>query len=160
MYFNNITSLEDLKSAYKALVIKHHPDMGGDTRTMQEINAEHDSLFEQLKRSQNINAENGTAKATTETPEEFRDIMAKLIILENIDIELCGSWLWISGDTRPVKDELKAAGCRWSRTKKIWYWRHEEQGAHWSRGKASMADIRTKYGSSKLTYNERLAMTA
>lgn len=160
MYFNNVNSLEELKTVYKSLVIKHHPDMGGDTRIMQEINAEHDRVFEVLKRQQNINAQNGEGKATTETPEKFREIMEQLIVIENIDIELCGSWLWISGDTKPVKDQLKAAGCRWSRTKNMWYWHHQEDGAHWSRGRFTMDEIRERHGSSKLTYEQRKAMPA
>ena len=66
---------------------------------------------------------------------------------EILIVELCGCWLWISGDTKPVKEELKAAGCRWSSSKKMWYWRHQEDGAHWSRGKKTMSQIRMKYGS-------------
>jgi hypothetical protein len=29
----------------------------------------------------------------------------------------------------------------------MWYWRHKEDGAHWSRGKKTMGEIRMKYGS-------------
>ena len=44
-YFNNIHSLRDLKKQFRALAIANHPDKGGDTETMQEINAEFDALF-------------------------------------------------------------------------------------------------------------------
>lgn len=44
-YFNNIHSLTELKKQYRALAIANHPDKGGDTETMQEINAEFDALF-------------------------------------------------------------------------------------------------------------------
>lgn len=161
MHFDNVENLNDLKKRYKELVLEHHPDMGGDTRTMQEINAEHDRIFEILKKSQNEKAEtNPEIKKTTETPEEFREIVSKLIRIENIDIELCGSWLWVSGETRPAKDELKALGCRWSRSKGKWYWRHQEDGAHWSRGRSTMEEIRHKYGSEKLIYKERKELRA
>lgn len=30
-------------------------------------------------------------------------------------------WFWVSGDTLPVKDELRAAGGRWSQQNKAWY---------------------------------------
>lgn len=158
MYFDSVTNLDDLKKSYKELVIRHHPDMGGDTKTMQEINAEHDRVFDMLKRQQNLNADNGEGKETTEAPEEFRDIISKLIVIDGIDIELCGSWLWISGNTIEAKDQLKAAGCRWSRNKKMWYWHHVEDGAQWSRGRFTMDEIRIKHGSSKITYSERMAL--
>ena len=79
--------------------------------------------------------------------EEFINIINALCKIPGLIVELCGCWLWISGDTRPHKEELKAAGCRWSSSKKMWYWRHQEDGAHWSRGKKSMGEIRMKYGS-------------
>lgn len=144
-YFNNINNLDELKAAYRRLAMKHHPDRGGDVETMKAINAEHDALFEALKKKHNENADD--YHKTTETPQEFREIIMKLIIIPGLDIELCGSWLWIGGNTREHKEELKALGCRWSQNKKRWYWRHAEQGRKWRRGTYSMNEIRTKYGS-------------
>lgn len=144
-YFTNINTLDELKAAYRRLSMKHHPDRGGDTATMQEINAEHDELFERLKKQHNASADE--FHQTTETPEEFREIIELLLRLEGLTVELCGSWLWIGGDTRQHKETLKAAGCRWSNNKKLWFWHHAEEGRKWRRGKATMSDIRTKYGS-------------
>ena len=61
--------------------------------------------------------------------------------------ELCGSWVWCSGETKKHKEALKGAGFHWSQNKKKWYWHHEEPGRKWRRGNTSMADIRRKYGS-------------
>ena len=44
-YFHNINSLADLKKQYRALAIANHPDKGGDTATMQDINVEFGKLF-------------------------------------------------------------------------------------------------------------------
>ncbi len=38
-YFVNCRNLDELKKAYKAAAMKNHPDKGGDTATMQAINA-------------------------------------------------------------------------------------------------------------------------
>ena len=137
-------NLDDLKSQYRRLAMKHHPDRGGSVVVMQEINAEYDALFAILK-----DAHNATPKArqTTETPEEFRLIIDRLIKLSGLVVELCGSWLWISGNTKQHRDELKKAGCRWSHSKTMWYWRHEENGYHGRGGNTSIGDIRNKYGS-------------
>ena len=144
-YFNNIHSLDDLKAVYRRLAMKNHPDHGGSVEIMQQINAEHDALFETLKKKHNASADE--YHQTTETPEEFREIIMKLIIIPGLDIELCGSWLWIGGNTREHKEELKALSCRWSKNKKLWYWHHAEEGRKWRRGTYSMNEIRTKYGS-------------
>lgn len=143
-YFENVKTLEDLKKQYCRLAMKFHPDMGGNTEIMQQINAEHDRLFETLKEKHNATADE--YHKTTETPEEFRAVIEFLIKLHGIVAELCGSWVWVSGDTKPHKEQLKTAGFHWSQNKKQWYWHHEEPGRKWRRENTSMADIRRKYG--------------
>lgn len=149
MFFDSCQNLNELKAEYKKLAMKHHPDMGGDVRTMQAINAEYDKTFAVLKELQNMEAEQpeSRTKPTTETPEEFRSVVDALFRIEGIEVELCGSWLWVSGDTYQNREALKACGCLWSRSKKRWYWRHAEDDCKWSRGKTSMSEIRHKYGS-------------
>ena len=125
--------------------MKHHPDHGGDTATMAAINNEYEARFTILKNQHNATADE--KHQTTETPEEFINIINTLIKFPGIIVELCGAWLWISGDTKPIKEDLKACGCRWSNNKKMWYWHHPEEGVRWHKGKSTMTDIRNKYGS-------------
>lgn len=149
-YFINCKNLDELKKAYKAAAMKNHPDMGGDTATMQAINAEYSARFEVLKRSQNEQAaEDPTGKtyATTENAADFIEIINVLLHLDGLEIELCGRWLWIGGNTKEHKEALKAAGCRWSSTKKLWSWHFAEEGQRWHKGTKTMAEIRSKYGS-------------
>lgn len=148
-YFANIKTLDELKAAYRRLVKQYHPDCGGDTETMKAINDEHDRIFEELKAKHNAKADE--FHQTTETAEEFREIIEALLNLDGLVVELCGSWLWISGQTMKHKDALKAAGCRWSPNKKMWYWRHEEEGRRWHKGNRTIGEIRTKYGSQVFT---------
>lgn len=44
-YFNNITSLSELKKQFRELVKNNHPDKGGDTAVMQAINSEFEKLY-------------------------------------------------------------------------------------------------------------------
>lgn len=147
MFFDDCQTLEELKARYRKLAMKHHPDCGGDAKVMKEINAEHDRVFARLKNSYNEKRRAEHKPETTETAEKFREIIDKLIRMKGLDIELCGQWLWIGGETFKHRDELKAAGCQWSRNKRRWYWHHKEDGARWSRGRYSMSAIRTKFGS-------------
>ena len=48
-WFKNPATLEELKNQYRNLAMQHHPDRGGTTADMQEINAEYDRLFARLK---------------------------------------------------------------------------------------------------------------
>lgn len=148
-YFTNCRTLEELKKEYRRLTFLHHPDRGGDTATMAAINSEYDEVFPRLKDQHNAAADE--YHKTTEAPEEFRNICEVLLHMDGLTIELCGSWLWISGDTKTHKDGLKAAGCKWASKKLMWYWHHEEDGARHSRGKRTMEQIRQKYGSEIIT---------
>ena len=148
-FFAQCTTLDELKSEYRRLVKLHHPDLGGDTATMQAINAAYEDAFDRLKKQHNDTHDE--AHQTTETAAEFMEIIEVLLRLDGLDIELCGSWLWIGGNTREHKDALKAAGCRWSSNKKLWYWRHEEDSHRWHRGKSTIGEIRAKYGSQHIT---------
>lgn len=144
-YFTNCTTLDELKKAYRRLAMIHHPDVGGDEETMKAINNEYAELFEVLKDRHNAAADE--QHQTTEAPHEFIDIISALLKLDGLEVELCGSWLWIGGNTREHKEALKALGCRWSQNKGKWHWHHAEDGSKWHRGKATMSEIRFKYGS-------------
>lgn len=149
-YFIECKTLDELKKQYRRLAMLHHPDVGGDLETMKAINNEYAARFEALKDQHNARAaadETGKTRATSEAPEEFIEIIEKLLHMSGLEVELCGSWLWIGGNTREHKDELKAAGCRWSNNKKLWYWHHAEEGRKWHKGSKTMNQIRNKYGS-------------
>ena len=148
-YFQNVKTLDELKKQYRRLAMQWHPDAGGDTATMQAINAEHDHLFELLKEQHNAAADE--YHQTTEAPHEFRDIIDFLIKFGDLEVVLVGSWLWVGGNTKAHKDELKAAGFRWSQNKSRWYWHHPEPNHKWRRGKSTMDEIRQKYGSQTFT---------
>ena len=154
-WFNNPETLEDLKKQYKHLAMKHHPDMGGSTQDMQGINAEYEQLFAMLKDTHK-NAEGKfyqARTATTETAAEFMDIIEQLIHMEGIEIEICGSWVWVTGDTKPHKEELKALHFYWSKNKCAWYFHRD---GYKKRGKKPMTmdEIRGFYGSEKINKSD------
>ena len=66
--------------------------------------------------------------------------------LPGIKVELCGSWMWVTGDTRQHKETLKAAGYRFSGKKVAWYW-HAPGYAKLTRRVWAMDEIRATFGS-------------
>lgn len=70
-YFKSVKSYEELKTQYRELLKKEHPDNGGDVTKMQEINAEYDALFKIWKDyHQKVTGEKVTETADS-TREEF-----------------------------------------------------------------------------------------
>jgi len=146
MYLDKCRTIEELKKAYRAFTKKLHPDCGGTKEEMQTLNEEYDKLFKVLQNRHNAEADE--AHQNTETPEEFRDIIEKLLHFEGVEVELCGSWIWCRGNTFPYKNELKEAGFQWSSSKKSWYWFHrEKEDGKKHRGHYTMEKIRELHGS-------------
>lgn len=157
MYFEGVKTIDELKLRYKALAIKNHPDMGGDLEAMKAINVEYDKVFNRLKNRHNEDADDDSR--VDEIPEQFREIINSLLHLNGITIELCGSWIWVSGETYPHRAALKEAGMRWSKSKGSWYWTAKFSTKR-VRGCSSMKEIRMKYGSEKLTTKGQRKLTA
>ena len=39
MFFDQLSTVAQIKTEYRRLCFLHHPDIGGDTATMQQVNA-------------------------------------------------------------------------------------------------------------------------
>ena len=126
---------------------------------MKQINNEYAQLFEQLK---NIHqAANGSTYTTggqsSEKASDYRDLINMLLNLDGIKIEICGSWLWSSGDTRQHKETLKRLKFRWSQSKKAWYF-HNTPYHKRSNKNLTLDEIRELYGSETVKGNPPLKM--
>lgn len=153
-YFKNCQTLEELKKEYKKLAVKNHPDNGGSAETMKAINAEYEQMFNILKKQHNATAdEKHQAK---ESAHDFMDVIEKIIFCEGLEIEICGTWIWVTGETFKHKDILKDAGFKWCSNKKAWAWHPADDGFTANRKrKTTMAEIRFKYGSEKVETKKR-----
>ena len=142
-------TLEELKSIYRKLAIQHHPDRGGDTETMKAVNAEYDTLFPLLKDvHKNKDGETYTARqTTTETADSFKNLIDELMRMDDIVIEIIGCFVWVTGDTKPHKDKLKALKFQWHTKKIAWYLKPENYKKR-SRRDYDLEEIRAMYGTS------------
>lgn len=158
-FFNDCKCIEEVKEIYRKLLFQFHPDINhapdAEEKT-KELNAEYEVMFKRLKnihksvkKDSNEPYYEDTKNPTKEVPEDFIGILNILVKLHNIQIELTGRWLWVTGETKPVKDILKDAGCHYSGNKQAWYWRKDEDKSH--RHKAVPMDkIRDVYGSQQI----------
>ena len=158
-WFNNPQTLEELKKQYKQFALKHHPDIGGNLKDMQEINSEYDKLFKELKNiHRSAEGKTYTAKEeTTETANDFKNIIDSLINIDGINIEICGSWIWITGNTLPHKDKLKELKFKWSKSKNAWYF-HNDGYKKRNNKNFTLDEIRDLYGSESVKANPKLEL--
>lgn len=159
-WFKNPQTIEELKKQYKSLALKHHPDIGGSDAEMKEINAEYDVLFNRLKNVHQT-AEGTTytsQEETNETPDEFKDIINRLVKFEGIHIEICGSWIWITGRTIDHREKLNQMKFRWSKSKMAWYYHHDDYRKTTKRT-YTLDEIRDLYGSETIKTAPQLKLS-
>ena len=159
-YFENLSSMEIVKKQYRKLAMKYHPDRNKDKDAEEIFKA----INNEYEKAINIAKENELKKSKTEKEKDFiknqyknssnfRSIIDKLIQLVNINIEICGTWIYINGNTYPIKDYLKEEfGAFWSKSKKCWIISPEGKNFHKTKGYKgkNMSSIRGIYGSEKI----------
>lgn len=146
-------TIEAIKRRYRQLAMENHPDRGGDLKTMQAINAEFDVL---RKRYYNVHESQSGATYRDDTQDtmdevtaHFEEIIDELLKMDGVGIEICGSFIWLDGDTYAHKAEIKGLGFRWASKKKRWFLAPRDWKKR-GRRELSMDEIRDSYGSQRV----------
>ncbi len=140
--FREVTGINEAKKIYKTLAKKLHPDVGGDEESFKILNAVYTDLIEhKIYFSNDIKIDI-----------ELEKIISLILHFENITIELVGSWIWVSGDTKEIKDKLKEIGFKWASKKKMWFY-GEMKGRN--PHEKSLEEIKAKYGSETLKSDKK-----
>jgi hypothetical protein len=146
-FFNECATIKEVKAAYKKLAKQYHPDCGGDTETMQAINTEYAFACAKILKGEDLSQEETDEQIRLS--EEYRKVIEQIINLADIVIEIVGHWIWVTGNTYPVRQQLKEAGLFFASKKLAWYYRAEEYRS--KGGKKTLDEIRDKYGSEKIS---------
>ena len=126
-YFAGLTTVAEIKAKFKELAFRHHPDLGGDTETMKIINAQYHDALQSANGQQNKGSDSkehtyrydeATEQAIAEKLDELLGLQ-----LEEVEIAIIGTWLWVTGNTKPHKDQLgkNGIGLSWHTSRQAWY---------------------------------------
>ena len=140
--FSEVTGINEAKKVYKTLAKKLHPDVGGSEEEFKLLNAIYNDFIENKIYFSN----------DFKIDLDLEKIISQILHFENITIELVGSWIWLSGDTKEIKEKLKELGFKWASKKKMWYYGEMKGKSH---GEKSLDEIKDKYGSKTFKKKEK-----
>lgn len=142
---DGVVSQKEIKKAYKAASFKYHPDRNeAGEEIMKAINLAYDYLS---SLGDPVSMPDG--HFSYDFAEELSGVLSKLMAIPGLEIEVCGNWIWISGDTRPHAKTLgkDGIGCFYASAKKMWYYRPAEYKATKRSASLDMEKIRSLHGS-------------
>ena len=153
---------EIVKQAYRRAAMKYHPDRNpAGLVMMKAVNAARAVLADFVG-----HLDHGDSEKATRYGGDLNDAISHLLYCAGLDLEICGAWLWVSGDTRAHKDTIKAFETdsenkfRWHSKKEKWYFAPNDfTGRRFrSRGSVDMDEIRERYGSAHVATQHRQAI--
>lgn len=155
---DNESTVDSLKKQFKELARKLHPDFNGGCKVKEKEFKEMLNEYESALKY--IGEQKG--KEYKFDP-EYADLIVEILKMEMeaVDIEICGWFVYLWGNTRPYKDRLKELGFYWNPKKQVWYWKPAWYKSR-NRKAWSMEQIRSVYGSEtvKQEQQERERLTA
>lgn len=142
--------------AYRIKAKQYHPDhKNGDLELMKLVNIAFQTL--EAINFQWTTGETAEGFKTTPLTETISNLWDQLKHYQGITGEIIGSWLWVTGNTYPIKDQLKNLGFSFAHHKRAWYY---HDGDYWkrSRRKFNLEELRNMWGVKDLENEEAEAI--
>lgn len=146
---NGNLDFDTIKAAYRRACSKFHPDRNpAGEEMMKAVN----EAWETLKDFQ------GQVDAGLQGFDDaLNAILNELVTMAGLIVEVCGAWVWVTGDTKAHKEKLgkNGLGLYWASKKCAWYFRPEDWKSS-SKGAWSLDTIREKHGSKIVAGGQKL----
>ena len=117
-YFQDVDTIEKAKSVYRELLMKFHPDHGGDEELTKEIINQFEKFLATFVNASFMGFEKERGFKPKAHSEAFADIL-KDIIKFNMTIEIIGYWIYCF-NSYEYRQQLKDLGFWFSKKHKAW----------------------------------------
>ena len=169
--FNNCINPDAIRSTYRSLAFRYHPDTGGSTEAFKVLGRIYEGLLKGLD-GQKYFYKN-PAGEQKETQYKYRpdleqeiidqiDTLLKLRMPADVEIALLGTWIWVQGNTRPFAKQLGKDGAkmRWNPKRTAWQWSPSTAPRRRFNANASFDDLCDSYGYERFERARERELTA
>jgi hypothetical protein len=151
-YFEGITTEENIRRAYRTWAKELHPDVGGNDELMKELGKQYLFALKAIdgKVSKGTDGKDHTYRYNEENESAILEkvqAIQNLRMCGNVTIALIGTWVWVTGNTKPYAEKLgkKGLGLSFSGEKAAWYF-HLGGYKRKSRHAGNFSNMAMKYG--------------
>ena len=113
-------TLEDLKRVYA----DEYSEVRHDVDLLKDLNLAYEDNFDAVRCMHRTKG--GKVYSTESAPNHegvawFPEFVEAISNMKDVEYNIEGTWLWVSGNTKPHREELKRLGLRWAPKRKMWY---------------------------------------
>ena len=113
-------TLEDLKRVYA----DEYSEVRYDVDLLKDLDLAYEDSFDAVRclhRTKGGKVYSTESAANHETVGFFPEFVESISKMADVDYNIEGTWMWVSGNTKPHREELKKFGLRWAPKRKMWY---------------------------------------
>lgn len=118
--FEACETLEDLKRVYS----DEYSEACYSVNSLANLRRAYEHKFDDVKclhRTRGGKVYSTESAANHETCDWFPEFVNSISNMTDVYFNIEGTWMWVSGDTKPHREELKRLGLRWAPKRKMWY---------------------------------------
>lgn len=113
-------TLEDLKRVYS----DEYSEVRYDVDLLKDLDLAYEDSFDAVRclhRTKGGKVYSTESAANHETVGFFPEFVEAISNMSDVWFTIEGTWMWVSGNTKPHREELKRLGLRWAPKRKMWY---------------------------------------
>lgn len=113
-------TLEDLKRVYS----DEYSEVRYDVDLLKDLDLAYEDNFDAVRclhRTKGGKVHSTESAQNHETVGFFPEFVEAISNMADVEYNIEGTWLWVSGNTKPHREELKRLGLRWAPKRKMWY---------------------------------------
>lgn len=151
-YFDSCKDLESARTTYRELLMKHHPDRGGDAEVFKDVSEQFQQFLRATPADQFVKDFHKTAGAAARAAvyhtKEFYDTLERVMGM-NVDVEVIGDWIHVTGyEGRGNVFKLTMLGFWYSVAHKSMIWSGDEKKRIKPTG-ITTDNLRARFGAEK-----------